>query len=112
MTNKLNLIWRIIGGNAILMFLGFILLKVNNENAMYLIITNLLVVLIISVRVIKNKLTDDSNMKHIVGVYVICRLVIDFSYTKSNNELILALLSTLVGAVWIIHFILPQKINQ
>jgi len=107
--NRLNLIWRVLGGNILMMLISFLLTKINIQNAYYLFVTNLNLVIIALLHVIRKKMTIISDMNDVLNLYVICLFVVNFCYIETAYHCIMSMLSSLFSSIWIVKFFMLKK---
>jgi len=112
MLEKLNLIWRIVGGNLLILALGYMLVNGNHQSASYLVTTNLLVVGFTTFHLIRRKLTINSKIWDVITVYLLCRFSVDICFTRTGYDCMAAICSSIIAAMWIYKFYYKIKIKQ
>lgn len=110
---NLNLIWRIVGGNVLLLILGFLLIGVNVNVAMYTIYTNFITILLLSYQIIKKDLTLESEYAKVFIIYFVAKVVMTLFMVDTEEKSILATLELLINALWIYKwYMLPKRYNE
>lgn len=110
MINRLNLLWRVLGGNIILIIIGLILLKSCGDNARYLLYVNSLTVIIVTLQIIMRKLSFSSESKDILTVYTVCLTVVNYCNITTSYQCIISLVCSMVSTLWIVNFVLIKKL--
>jgi len=112
MRNMLNLLWRLIGGNILLVIIGVILVKSNIANAQYIVSINMMIATIVTLHIITRKLNISSKISDILSVYMVCAAVVNFFNIENEYQSIIASLCAIVSSVWIIKFLMVKKLKE
>lgn len=112
MINKLNLLWRIIGGNIILVLISIILLKLNKESANFLLTTNLMTIIIVSLQLMIRKKSMLSETSDILTIYVICATVVNWCNIQNGYHCLIATLCSIINSTWIVRFFMVRKVSK
>ena len=99
----LDLIWRIIGGNILVLIVGIL------AKDSYLISVNLTIIFCMILNLLSSKITMESDMGPVVTRYIIIRMLVNVTMIDSELQSILSLVNIAIEGAWIIKFYLVAK---
>ncbi len=108
----LNLLWRIVGANAILIIIAIMCVRINPEISMQMIIGNLMYILFTIYRVIKEDLSMKSKCFQVLIIFAIYKLVSILLLANDKSKCILATLSIIFEGIWITKYYVAVKAKR
>lgn len=111
-SRKLDLLWRIVGINILIILIGVLQVSKNPEMAIYVIFSNIYLVCYLGFQVVKRNLSMTSKMKEIITIYSICKLVINFVLIQNEYQCMISILCSILEGMWIVRFYMLEKIKK
>ena len=109
---KTNLIWRLLGGDILILLLGVFCKNINLQCSEYIIRLALTLLICFGLQIIIRKLDYKNGIYEILSKYVICRMVADFCITSNMWQFKLSILVALIEFMWIVKFYMIPKKNS
>lgn len=109
---RLDLLWRIIGGILLLILVGIVKCKMDPLIGINIISLNLSMVIYILIQINLRKLTLKTQPHDVLIMYVIYKLVISFFMINTEIKAVIEILTTIVELIWLYNFYCSKVIEK
>lgn len=110
--NRFDLLWRIIGGNIIILLVGILKYKADTAIGANIIFLNVVMIIFMTAQVMMRKYTIQSSAKNVLIMYVVYKLGIIFGLVNSNISGMIEILTTCVELLWISEFYFSKILQE